>query len=224
MFLWKTVQHSPHSLIQFFLFWICKIQGFSMIESDFIFFLSSKYLKCSLIITINFTYPWTPSALCPVWLWNKSTRQFPDENFHKEAEVRTSLLSNSGKPPSSKLFLSSLQHFTDPPTLNRPVSLRPKHKHTFYKYTQPLHTSDKHWETLTMLLHKLHNVCEHQRKTLPHLSALSQADEGHTEHGSWCFHLHKHKKKKSGIFNLLRVVLHSTPCMRRVFISNRCTF
>ncbi len=71
------------------------------------------------------------------------------KTFNKEAEVRTSLLSNSGKPPSSKLFLSSLQHFTDPPTLNRPVSLRPKHKHTFYKYTQPLHTSDKHWETLS---------------------------------------------------------------------------
>ncbi len=69
------------------------------------------------------------------------------KTFNKEAEVRTSLLSNSGKPPSSKLFLSSLQHFTDPPTLNRPVSLRPKHKHTFYKYTQPLHTSDKHRQT-----------------------------------------------------------------------------
>ncbi len=115
------------------------------------------------------------------------------KTFNKEAEVRTSLLSNSGKPPSSKLFLSSLQHFTDPPTLNRPVSLRPKHKHTFYKYTQPLHTSDKHWETLTVLLHKLHYVCEHQRKTLPHLSSLPQADEGHTKHSSWCFYLHKPK-------------------------------
>lgn len=171
----------------------------------------SKYPKCSpqLHLPLNTS---SSCVLCDSGISppGNSLRK----SFNKEARVGISSLSNSGKLPWSKPFLNSWQSFTFPLTLNRPLSLRPKHKHTFYKYTQSQHTVHRHWEvsnTLTMLLHKLQNVHERWRKTLPHLSTLPQAEQRHTKHRCLCFHLRKSSEK-----NRKCRLLYRTNCIRKI--------
>lgn len=149
MFLRKTVQDCPQSLIHFFLFWICKIHWRT--QSDLI----NQFCCAESTQNVHSSPPqlhlplntFSSCVLCGSGISppGNSLRK----SFSNEARVGISSLSNSGTPPWSKLFLNSWQRFTFPPTLNRPLSLRPKHKHTFYKHTQSQHTSDKHWETLS---------------------------------------------------------------------------
>lgn len=165
MFLRKTVQDCPQSLIHFFLFWICKIQWRT--QSDLI----NQFCCAESTQNVHSSSPqlhlplntFSSCVLCGSGISppGNSLRK----SFSNEARVGISSLSNSGTPPWSKLFLNSWQRFTFPPTLNRPLSPRPKHRHTFYKYTQFQHTSDKHWETLSNTLTQ-HSPCFSTNSTM----------------------------------------------------------
>jgi len=125
------------------------------------------------------------------------------KSFNKEARVGISPLSRSGKPPWSKLFLKSWQSFTFPPTRNRPLSLRPKHKHTFNKNTQ----SQLTW-TLRNTGKNTHHaspqapLCARALEEDPASSVHSSSgwSEAHQTQPSVFPPAHKFKKKKTGSY------------------------